>query len=91
MNAALPESSDEGGADVKTIPVALVERRASARDVMAFNHQSTYVSPAEIGGSRQTGDSRPNDDRVIHTSFGHAPLEYIKNGLGPKWNGYGLF
>ncbi len=73
MDAARSESSDEGGADVKTITVALVERRASARYVMAFHHEGPHVAKCQFGGRRQSGDPRAYHDCIVALKIGHNP------------------
>jgi hypothetical protein len=51
VHPARSKTPDEGRTDIKTVSFALIKRRASTRNVVAFNHQDPNISSREFGGS----------------------------------------
>jgi hypothetical protein len=63
--AARAKPANERGTDIKPVSFALIKRRASTRNVMAFNHQDPSISSRQFGGSGQSRDTRSNDGRIV--------------------------
>jgi len=53
---------------------------------MTFKHECPHVALSEVCGRRQTGDARPNDDRIVTLELGHTLSDAALGHFGSEWN-----
>lgn len=65
VRAAPAESADERRTNVEPVPAALIERSAATDDVVPLGHEHPASGSRQGQGRGQTGNSRPDDDRIV--------------------------